>query len=436
METNRLKKSKTSVLDELCTVANWYGGRKLLIGFANSTFQTYGLLGGESNWTAAARKGTVPEHDSSINHWDHFEHDLERMAAMGVNSYRFSIEWSDIEPKQGQIDENVLKRYAQLFATCHKHHIEPMLTLYHFTEPLWFTKLGSFEKEENIQYFVNFCKLIFSRFHSQIKLWLTFNEPALQAFSSYFYGQFPPHQHNLKKTIVFLRHLLEAHVATYKALKSLPGGESAQIGLVHNALRFLPRYWWEPLERIIASVCSYITHDLVLSFLKSGHYHYHHFFVNEDYYDASAPFSYDFIGLNFYGNAVIGFNKQNFFGPTQFPHQEMSDMFLPIDPEGFVIAIDDMASLKKPIYVTEIGLADERDVLRAKFLNLYFDIIKIKIEDGVDIRGCYIWTFADNYEWNMGYSKKFGLHDHERRERRSAQEFKTFIKRRARRKQV
>lgn len=405
---------------------------ELLIGFANSLFQTYGDCG-ESNWTAAAKNGTVPCKNYAIERWDRFEYDLDRMKELGVNSYRFSIEWSHIEPAKGFYDLNVLEHYAKIFESCHKRNIEPMLTLYHYNEPLWFSNMGSFEKEENIECFVNFCKKVFSLYNKQVKLWVTFNEPSLHAFAGYFCGQFPPHRYHLGKTLSFLKNLLKAHVKIYKILKDLPGGEKTQIGIVHNPLRFIPRYWWEPMGRIVSAICTKLTNNLVLSFLKNGYYT---FFPGHHFHDPLASSSYDFIGLNFYGEVVVGFNKKNIFGVTCFPHQEMSDGYFPIDLEAFGMAIDSIASLKKPIYITEIGIATESDLLRKKFFSSYFDTIKKKLAAGVDIRSCYIWTFADNYEWHLGYSKKFGLHDQHRIARESTDEFKKFIKHGAKVKKV
>lgn len=402
--------------------------KQLLLGFANSIFQSSGEVCGNSNWTEAAKNGTVPLPGSSIQHWDNFETDLDQMVELGLNSYRFSIEWSHIEPEQGKFDEVVMNRYAEMLAACKARHIEPMLTLYHFNEPLWFTQLGGFEKEENIQYFVSFCKVMFMRFNQQVKLWCTINEPAIQAFTGYLLGHFPPHYHNVQKAVEFLKNLLKAHVIVYQTLKELPSQEDTQIGIVHNALRFLPRYWWEPLERWVASFFTDITHNLLIAFFKTGHFDYDYkFLAHEHYDDPAAPTAFDFIGLNFYANVVVGFNTTNFFGATCFSHQEMGDMYLPIDPVGFAQAIDEIAALGKPIYITETGIADDQDRFRGKFLKQYFEVLQKKQQEGVDIRGLYLWTFVDNYEWSEGYTKKFGLFNADRGMRQSAEEFKAFI---------
>lgn len=403
--------------------------KKMLVGFANSMFQASGKLCGKSNWTEAAEQKTVPDPGESYKHWQNYEKDLDVMAELGVNSYRFSIEWSHIQPEKDKFDEDVLSHYEKIIDACLARNIQPMLTLYHFNEPLWFTHLGSFEKEENISYFLDFCQKVFDRFNKKVKLWCTFNEPAVQAFSGYLYGQFPPHVHSLQRTITFLKNLLQAHTKLYHQLKQLPEGESTKIGIVHNVLRFLPLCQFELLESTLAYFMTRITDELVMNYLKTGVYYYSFFLLAyENYTNELAPKSYDFIGLNFYANAVIGFNRKNFFGPTYFRGQEMGDMYLPIDPDGFAKAIDEVAALGKPIYITEIGMADHTDQLRQKLLKEYFDIIDRKRQEGIEIDGVFAWTLFKNFEWNEGYVPKFGLFDEERQKQQSALVFQDFIK--------
>lgn len=400
-----------------------------LFGFANSMFQSSGDHCGHSNWTHAATNGTVPSSskDKYISHWINFEDDLDLMQKMGVNSYRFSIEWSHVEPQPGVFDETVLARYEEILAACRTRNIEPMITLYHFNEPLWFTQQGGFEKPENIKYFLAYCEMIFKRFSQQVKYWCTINEPGTHAICGYFFGIFPPHKHSINKTIRILNNLLEAHVKVYQTLKSLPEGNQVHIGLVHNVLRFVPRYRWEPLENWLSKFMTEICDDLIQAFLKTGHFNYDHWIARTHTYNPDAPHSYDFIGLNFYGNAVLGFNFKNFFGPTCFPHQDMGDYCLPIDSEGFARAIDSVSTFKKPIFITETGIADEHDKLRGKFLREYFKVLETKLKEKFDIRGCFLWTFSDNYEWGHGFNIKFGLLDHLRVERESVRELRHFI---------
>ena len=374
------------------------------IGFANSMFQSSGGVCGESNWTEAARKGTVPKADIPISHWDNFEADLDLMQSTGVNSYRISFEWSHIEPEKNQYDSLILNRYMAFIDACLERNIKPMITFYHFNEPLWFTELGGFEKEENIEHYIAYCMHVFSIFGSKVSLWCTMNEPAVQAFSGYLLGQFPPHKHSLELTVTVLKHLMKAHVDVYRELKRMPYGNIAQIGIVHNVLRFKALYSYDSFTSALTSELTIITDDLVMEFFKTGIFRYNMSIlgINVHYQDPRAHEANDFFGLNFYANPVIGPNLTNGYGATCFPHQEMGDMYLPLDPEGFANAIDQVAQLGIPVYITETGIADRSDQLRQRFLMEYCAVLNEKLNQGIDIQGCYFWVFRDNYEWNEG----------------------------------
>lgn len=402
---------------------------KYTIGFASSMFQTSGDRCGQSNWTEAAKKGSVPHPRQRQPHWDQFESDLDLMKDIGINSYRVSIEWSHVEPQKGQFDNEVVAQYQRLIEACLERNIKPMLTLYHFNEPLWFTELGGFEREENIEHFVSFSKYVFSLFSPQVLLWCTINEPAIQAFMGYFLGKFPPHvSRNFTKTTLVLKNLLKAHVDVYHELKLLPNGTQSQIGIVHNILRFKPLYWCDPIAYFLANLFNSITDDLVVEFFKTGLLKYHVFGAEKiRYQDNRAPDANDFIGLNFYANPIIGPNLANGYGPTCRSGQTMGDMYLPLDPDGLSEALERVSSLGKPIYITETGVADKSDLLRQQLLPAYFAVINDKIDKGLDIKGVYLWTAWDNYEWNEGNTKSFGFFDEHRQPRNSVNVLKQII---------
>jgi beta-glucosidase len=381
---------------------------KPIIGFASSMFQTSGPLCGDSNWTEDARIGNVPDSTQAIPHWNNFEADLDLMARAGAETYRISIEWSHVEPVRGQFDAEVLAQYQRLVDACIARGIKPMLTLYHFNEPSWFTELGGFEKQANIAHFTAYCRHVFNALSPTVSLWCTINEPAVQAYMGYFLGKFPPHTKlSFSKTAEVLKNFLRAHVDAYEMLKAQPNGQESQIGIVHNFLRFKPLYRFDPIAYVLTNVFNRITNDLVMEFFATGHFDYGLGGVH--YRDDRAPNANDFIGLNFYANPIVGPNRKNIYGPTCRDGQVMGDMYLPLDPDGFAEAIDEVARLGKPIYITETGVADQSDVLRQQLLPLYLDVIKRKIAEGIDIPGVYFWSGWDNYEWNEGSTKSFGF---------------------------
>jgi beta-glucosidase len=213
-----------------------------------------------------------------------------------------------------------------------------------------------------------------------------------------------------------LSNLLKAHVAVYQAIKGMPGGAYTDIGLVHNFLKFIPRYDVAAL-RALTNKISVLTNDIVMQFLSTG-------CIDEiDYYDPLAVESYDFTGLNFYANPIISFS-----GPSCFPGDIMGDMYLRIDPKGFEDAIRQFAALKKPIYITETGIASNKDdCIRKEFIIQFLEVFERLQKEGLDLRGFYYWSFVKNREWNEGDTKDFGLFKPNREKRPSTLVYEEFM---------
>jgi beta-glucosidase len=402
---------------------------EMMIGYANSDFQANGPdVCGDSNWSAAADAGKVPPAGKSIEHAAKFAADIKIMADQGINSYRFSIEWSDIEREPNVWNDVAIARYKKMLDICLANGITPMLTLLHFTEPAWFTKLGGFEDENNIGFFVKFARKVFEEFSPKVRLWCTINEPGIQAFQGHFNGEFPPFNHTSpQKTVDLLTNLLKAHVKVYEALKQMPNGKEAQIGIVHNLLKFKSNSSWNPFTNSLANTLTELASNIVMKFLKTGKIALNWYTAKKEYEDTSAPACFDFLGLNFYSFPMIGFGLKikNYFGPTCAPGQELSDMFVPIAPEDLAQAIDEVAEVagERPIYITEAGVCDndlekgKDDTRRQKYLQGYLQVFINKLAEGVKLKGLYYWTFIKNYEWNQGYTKDFGLFSQDRKPR-------------------
>jgi beta-glucosidase len=387
------------------------------VGFANCGYQAWGRKGGGiSDWTDAADKQTVPEPGYSYNHYDNYEADLDIMAAGGANCYRISIDWADMQDEHGRWLDKGINFYKGLFAACTKRDLKVMATMLHFTQPKWFTDKGGFEKEENIRDFVAYGKKMMELFGDDVDWWCTINEPAIQAFSGYLYSEFPPHKRDLQLTVDVLLNLLKAHVALYKEVKRMR--PSAQVGIVHNVMRFKPRFPLEPVEAFAATYLTELFDDLVMNFFRTGTFHYEKTSLPYKlifgsaylhYEDLSAVGAMDFIGLNFYANAIVGLNSTNFFGPTCFPGQKMGDLALTVDPAGLGAAIEQCAALNKPVMITELGVADTSDVLREELLRTCLAVVDDKRKH-LAVLALFFWTFRANYEWPHGFYKLFGMY--------------------------
>ena len=166
--------------------------------------------------------------------------DIKLIKKLGVGHYRFSVEWSKIEPEMGKYNKEALGHYSNLIDDLLKNNIKPVITLHHFSHPIWFDEIGAFEKKENISYLVSFSKRVFDEYSDRVKYWCTINEPGVVAVQGYFTGMFPPGEQNGPKTAHVFKNLLESHVQIYHALKSHINGSKVKIGIVKNILYYLP----------------------------------------------------------------------------------------------------------------------------------------------------------------------------------------------------
>jgi beta-glucosidase len=352
---------------------------------------------------------------SAVDGWNRFREDVKLMKDLGVNSYRFSLAWNKIEPEKGNINEDALKHYDELINELKANNIEPMITLHHFTHPLWFEQLGAFEKEENIKHFVEFSKLVFVRYRDRVSLWVTINEPNVFVTSGYFNTVFPPGKSNPKLAGQVLKNMLKAHVEVYRVLKPSEGGTTnIQIGLATSIFQFEPARRWHLGDWAIARLSDNSFNETVLGFFRDGRIKFYvPFEIDLTYEDKDAPNTLDFVGINYYSHFAYKFDFDFKKATQSLPveGETMTDMPYTIYTEGLYRAIKDVSTLKKPIFITENGISDAKDDRRETYIRQSLYAVSKAIKDGYDIRGYYYWTLLDNFEWAEGYTQKFGLYE-------------------------
>jgi beta-glucosidase len=410
-----------------------------LKGVSFSCFQNGGDIIGVSNWTIFERQKNIvgrPTINSgqqcgiSAGFWVNAFDDIELIKQLGCNAVRFSVEWAAIEPSVGQFNQEILDWYKRY---CHEliaNGIQPTITLHHFTHPAWFDETGGFTIEENINYFERFAAKVFTELSPHVTIWYTINEPTVYSFMGYILGMHSPGiVGNFQQAGTVLKNLLSAHTRVYQHLKKLPHGDRTQIGLVHQVLRAQSYSSWSPVGLLTAAFLNFITaHEVVKTYLCSGQYTYQlPGIVSIKQYEPLAPASYDFIGINYYSRVITSLT-----GPTCLENEQMTDMEYAPYPEGIYEAIKDLSALGKPIYITENGIPDARDAQRAEFIRRYLQEVMRAREDGYDVRGYFYWTLMDNFEWDRGFTQKFGLYEvnfktFERQLRPGSQPFVEFL---------
>lgn len=275
--------------------------------------------------------------------------------------------------------------------------------------------MGQFEYHDNLIWFEEFSEYVFQQYSPKCKLWVTFNEVNVYSIMGYIIGFFPPGTRNLQLSFNVMLNMVIAHTNVYQKLKRLPNGRESQIGFVKEYHQLDP----VPDNSIIRGICNYynrVYNELILNYFETGKMEYHiPFLVDLKYENPLGPKSIDYIGLNYYSHTNFIVNITNFpniihLGARPENQWLMTDMGYTVYAEGIYRALKRYSVLKLPIYITENGLADSKDTLRDTMIKRYLYAVSKAMEEGVDVRGYFFWSFMDNFEWAFGFGMKFGLY--------------------------
>ena len=377
------------------------------IGTATSEYQYSGKTNCPNNQWAKWEEHLPPEKQSgkAWDLWNRPAECVQILKDLNMTSFRFSVEWSKIQPEPGVIDHVALQHYVDFCKLLKAEGIEPMVTLHHFTNPLWFEKMGAFEKEENIHYFVEYSKVVYAALCGDVDLFCTINEPTVVSFEGYVHGEFPPNRTNPFLAARVLKNLLKAHCETYRELKSIDS--RPQVGIVHQVVNMLPYRKWNPIDIAAASFTTRGLHGAAMDFFETGKFdHWGQRFEEKDIHSLN-----DFIGVNCYARPLY-----SVFTPTtstHYSHEEMTLMPLREDPAAIYVAIMEVfEKTQKPIYVTEVGISTGDEVQLHRYMERALYAIYQAQQKGVDLRGIYWWSLFNNWEWNRTWDHFFGIcHD-------------------------
>jgi len=344
----------------------------------------------------------------ACNWWENAEADFDRAAGMGLNALRLSVEWSRIEPRPGVFDDSALERYSQMLWGLRERNIEPMVTLHHFTNPLWLVEQGGWEAPEAAALFARFVRRVVEALGQHCDLWCTVNEPNVYGYMGYLEGVFPPGQSDLKTAMRVIRHLLAGHAAAYREIHALQ--PHARVGLAHNMRIFDPVNPRSPLDRRVARMTDKVYNQAILTALARGRW--------------TLPLGFglawklrrtlDWIGLNYYTRDLVAFDRtrgQALFGSRLHASDaELLDGgYGEFYPRGMFRCLQRLAHLGLPIYITENGIPDDDDDQRPRYLLTHLHQVWRAIQVCYPVMGYYHWTQVDNFEWAEGWTLRFGL---------------------------
>lgn len=324
----------------------------------------------------------------AVDHYSRYEEDFDILGQLNLSAYRFSIEWSRIEPEPGKYNEQEIAHYRQVITALRKRGIEPFVSLHHFTNPAWLDRQGGWHDKKVIERFAAYAEKLASSFGDSVKYWSTINEPTAYIFMRYLDGViwpgWPLQENNFIRAQAAKKNFRNAHKLAYEKIKAV--NPEAQVGIDHGIV------WFEAANFMAKVLPPLLTKLGGAPYLNAYKEHL------------------DYVGLHYYMRNALKFIARPPFVDYEVKNDgPMNDGGFEVYPEGIYLVSQEVKKLNKPMYITENGLPDARDKLRADFIEEHLRWLHKSIEDGADIRGYFHWSLLDNLEWSEGYWQKFGL---------------------------
>lgn len=336
-----------------------------------------------ASWHHTAKLATNPANYVSgraVEHYKRYEQDFDLLEGLGMNAFRFSVEWSRIEPEEGVWNVEAIAHYKEYIHRLHQRGIEPIMTLFHFTLPVWFAEKGGFEKKSNIKYFTRYAQKAIEELGVNVRYVITINEPNIYAERSYHAGEWPPNMRSNWKTLVVMNNLAHAHNQVAKLIHEIKPRVKVSVAY-HTAYIYAGDDAW--LSQLSASIMQ---------------------FVHDDYYLMRVRKNCDFIGVNYYRSyRVYGYRIHN----PEYSHTDLGWDNSPDNIEHALVRLHE--KYKLPIMITENGIADARDEQRQAWIEATIRAMLAAQNEGVELLGYLHWSLLDNVELDSGRWPRFGL---------------------------
>jgi len=387
-----------------------------LWGAATAGHQVEGDNRNSDWWAWEQRSGTPVAEPSgaACEHFTRYPQDVALLADAGLNTYRYSIEWSRVEPAEGAFDAGALQHYRQMTQTVVDAGVIPMVSLNHFTVPQWFAARGGWTADDAADVFGRYCEQVVRAIGDLVPWWCTLNEPGNVAVGGYLGALgWPPGTRSYSDWKRATRGMTEGHRRALAVVKSLH--PSAQVGATHGMIEWLPSTAARPavaqvrrmFEDAFLDVCGdddYIgvqTYTRLPVPLPLA-------LAPAVYAAMAVPAVRDQLLPTLIRRATAGFGDH---GPEASDGVRRTDMGYEFWPEAIAATLRRAASLfpGKDLVVTEHGIATRDDPERVEFITRGLTAVRQVMDDGLPVRGYIHWSLLDNFEWTLGFRPTFGL---------------------------
>ncbi|MFA4842432.1 MAG: glycoside hydrolase family 1 protein, partial [Candidatus Omnitrophota bacterium] len=302
-------------------------------------------------------------------HYEFYRLDFDLSKELGHNCHRLSIEWSRIEPQEGKFSEDEIRHYQDVISSLKERGLEPIVTLHHFTNPLWFARLGGWENPKSAAYFLRFVEKILPAVADKVKFWVTINEPMVYIYHSYLLGLWPPQEKSYLRAWKVLNNLILAHIKAYRLIHKIYKGIGIPkpcISIAQNMQAFLP--------------CTQNLKDRFAAYLRNKWYNF--WFLDK----IMQKRTMDFIGVNYYSRQLVEVEnwgvRHLVMDVCEKNHHPLKKNSLGWDiyPEGLCGLLLRLNKYSLPIIITENGMCTEDDSLRWDYISAHLKAIHLAIE--------------------------------------------------------
>lgn len=389
--------------------------KNFLWGAATSSHQVEGN-NTNNDWWEWEQQGKIKERSGfACDHWNRFEEDFKLAKSLYHNAHRFSLEWSRIEPQEAQFSDEALSHYCKVIQSLRANNMEPIVTISHFTLPLWFSKEGGWQHPKAVDRFGKYVERVLDCFGPLVKYWITFNEPLIYVYQGYAAGVWPPGQRSWPVVFQILKRLLHAHALAYKLIHNRMDGSVSMplVGIAKHMIAFTPCSH-SLRDRFVTWIRHNYFNGLITDAFLRGHL-LSPLCLNDKH--LPTPRYLDFIGLNYYMRDRVcwcGYTLHELFGELcslKHSHgvRERNSLGWEVYPEGIYECLKQLSKYRLPILVTENGISTEDDKQRWRFIRDHLFHVARAIKDDIPVIGYLYWSLLDNFEWHEGFGPRFGL---------------------------
>lgn len=388
-----------------------------LWGAATSAYQVEGNNSNCDWWEWEKRVNLKDKSAEACRHYQLYEQDFDLAKALNHNAQRISIEWSRIEPQDAEFSEAQIEHYLKVILALKARNIEPVITLHHFTNPLWFAKKGGWHNNRSPDHFLRYIEKVVTRLSPHVRYWVTINEPMVYVYHAYMLGFWPPQEKSLFKARRVTRNLLRAHIRAYRLIHNIYRRNKIappMVSISHNLQAF--------------QACTPDLKNRISVYLKNKFYNF--YFLSK----ISASRAIDYFGINYYSRSLVEARswglRRLMLDTCDKNHSTLKKNFMGWDiyPQGIYELLIKLKKYNLPVMILENGICIDDDNERWDFIRQHLIYLRRAMDEGLKVTGYIYWSLLDNFEWDKGFGPRFGLvevdyNTYERRVRESAKKF-------------